>query len=107
MMLLSMTAWCPTPGEPRAGTGPCVPLANRVACSWGRSATTRTRRWQADSVAPRRAFRERWRRVNEHEAEELRHTPIAVKWQQFCTLLEWAQQFGWTDVLREGEDEVR
>jgi hypothetical protein len=40
-------------------------------------------------------FRDRWRLVNEREAEELRTTSIDVKWQQFVTLFLWARQFEW------------
>jgi hypothetical protein len=57
--------------------------------------------------AEARAFRERWRRVNAREAEELRSTSIEVRLQQFNTLLAWAHQFGWVEALAEGEDEVR
>ena len=57
--------------------------------------------------AEARAFRERWRRVNAREAEELRSTPLEVKLQQFNTLLGWAHQFGWAEALSEGEAEVR
>jgi hypothetical protein len=59
------------------------------------------------SKAEALAFQERWRRVNAREEEELRHTSLEVRWQQFNTLLAWARQMGWTDVLSEGEDEVR
>ena len=38
------------------------------------------------------AFRERWRKVNAREVEELRSTDLDVKWQQFNTLLSWARQ---------------
>jgi hypothetical protein len=57
--------------------------------------------------AEARAFRERWQRVNAREEEELRSTSLEVRWQQFNTLLCWAHQFGWTEALREGEEEVR
>ncbi len=57
--------------------------------------------------AEARAFRERWRRVNAREAEELRSTPLEVKLQQFNTLLGWAHQLGWAEALSEGEAEVR
>jgi hypothetical protein len=53
------------------------------------------------------AFRERWRRVNAREAEELHSTCLEVKWQQFNTLLRWAHQLEWQAVLAEGEGEVR
>jgi hypothetical protein len=54
-----------------------------------------------------RAFRERWRRVNAREEEELRTISLQVKWQQFNTLLGWARQLGWEAALSEGEAEVR
>jgi hypothetical protein len=57
--------------------------------------------------AEARAFRQRWQRVNAREEEELRSTPLEVKWRQFNTLLAWAHAFGWTEVLGEGEAEVR
>ncbi len=56
--------------------------------------------------AQARAFRRRWQRVNARE-EELRNTSLEVKWQQFNTLLGWAQQWGWAAALAEGEAEVR
>lgn len=56
--------------------------------------------------AEARAFQERWRIVNAREAEELRNTSLEVRWQQFCALLQWAKEFGWTDALAEGEEEV-
>lgn len=57
--------------------------------------------------AEARAYRDRWQRVNEREIEELRATPIAVKWRQINTLMAWARAFGWEEKLREGEAEVR
>ncbi len=57
--------------------------------------------------AEARAFRDRWKKVNAREAEELRSTSLDVRWQQFNTLLRWAHEFGWTVCLAEGEDEVR
>ena len=59
------------------------------------------------SKAEARAFRKRWQRVNAREEEELRSTPLEVKWQQFNTLLAWAHQLGWAAALGEGEAEVR
>jgi hypothetical protein len=53
------------------------------------------------------AFRERWKRVNDREIEELRSTPFEVKLQQFNTLLAWSHQLGWTAALSDGENEVR
>ena len=57
--------------------------------------------------AEARAFRRRWQRAGAREEEELRSTPLEVKWQQFNTLLGWAHQFGWTAALGQGEGEVR
>jgi hypothetical protein len=57
--------------------------------------------------AEARAFRRRWQLVNAREVEELRNTDLDVKWRQFNTLLAWAQQLGWTEALREGDEEVR
>jgi hypothetical protein len=57
--------------------------------------------------AEARAFQKRWQRVNAREEEELRSTPLEVKWQQFNMLLGWAHQLGWATALSEGEGEVR
>jgi hypothetical protein len=57
--------------------------------------------------AQARAFRDRWRRVNAHEVEELRSTDLDVRWMQFNTLLVWARQPQWAAALAEGETEVR
>ena len=57
--------------------------------------------------AEAQAFRDRWRRVNAREEEEMRNTSLDVKLQQFNTLLAWAHQMGWTEALGEGEAEVR
>lgn len=54
-----------------------------------------------------RAYRKRWKVVNDHEARELRTMSMDVKWRQLNTLMRWAQAFGWTEVLSEGIDEVR
>jgi hypothetical protein len=59
------------------------------------------------SKAEARAFRERWKLVNDREVAELRSTPLDVKLQQFNVLLAWAHELGWTAVLSEGELEVR
>ena len=53
------------------------------------------------------ACRARWQRVNEREFEELRNTPLEVKWRQFNTLLAWARDFGWEQDLAKDEDLVR
>jgi hypothetical protein len=57
--------------------------------------------------AQAQAFRDRWRRVNAREVEELRSTGLDVKWQQFITLLGWSRQPEWAAALAEGEAEVR
>lgn len=57
--------------------------------------------------AEARAFRKRWQLVNAREEEELRSTPLEVKWRQFITMLGWARQFGWQHDLEEGVAEVR
>jgi hypothetical protein len=62
---------------------------------------------QSLTQAEARAFRRRWRLVNAREEEELRSTSLEVRLQQSNTLLRWARQFGWTESLGEGEDEVR
>jgi hypothetical protein len=54
-----------------------------------------------------RAFRDRWRRVNRREEEELRSTSLEIRLQQFNTLLGWAHAFGWMAALGAGEAEVR
>jgi hypothetical protein len=59
------------------------------------------------SRAEAQAFKERWRRVNEFERQELRQTPVEVRLRQFNTLLGWAHEFAWTEALAEGEAEVR
>ena len=59
------------------------------------------------SKSQARAYRKRWELVDARELRELRTTPLEVKLQQFNTLMGWARQLGWTDVLREGEAEVR
>ena|SRR5207248_8521541 len=54
-----------------------------------------------------RAFRDRWRRVNAREIEELRSTDLDVRLRQFNTLLAWARRPEWAAALAEGEAEVR
>ncbi|MBM3997567.1 MAG: hypothetical protein FJ303_25985 [Planctomycetes bacterium] len=56
--------------------------------------------------AEARAYRQRWRRASARELEVLRSTPLDVKWQQFNTLLAWAQHFARTEASRRGEEEV-
>jgi hypothetical protein len=57
--------------------------------------------------AEARAWKDRWKLVNEHEKEELRQTPIEIKLQQFNTLLALAHRLGWTETLAKEEAEVR
>jgi hypothetical protein len=54
-----------------------------------------------------RAWKARWKLVNDFERAELRMTPPSVKLRQFLALLAMAKQFGWTESLAEGEGEVR
>lgn len=62
---------------------------------------------RAITPADASALRRRWQCANAREEEELRSTPLEVRWRQFKTLLGWARQFGWTAALDEGEGEVR
>lgn len=57
--------------------------------------------------AEARAFRERWRLVNEHEIEELRTTDLETRWRQLNTLFAWGRQMGWGEALTEGDAAVR
>ena len=54
-----------------------------------------------------RAFRKRWKILNDAEREELRITPIDKKLEQLAKLIASAKQIGWTKLLAEEEDEVR
>ena len=53
------------------------------------------------------AHKRRWRRVNEQEKAELRHTSIEVKFRQLAALMASARQLGWEEALGEEEAEVR
>ncbi len=53
------------------------------------------------------AFRDRWRKVNEAEIEELRRTSPDRKFKQLAALMASVKAFGWEKSLREGEEEVR
>ena len=57
--------------------------------------------------AEARAFVERWRLVNAAERDELRATPVAVKFRQLAALMASVDQLGWSDALAEEEAEVR
>jgi hypothetical protein len=52
-------------------------------------------------------YKARWRMVNERTAREAREMPPAVKLGQLALMYEAAQQLGWADRLRAGEEEVR
>lgn len=52
-----------------------------------------SRRITADEA---RAFRDRWRLVNEREIAEMRATPPAEKFRQLANLVESAKALGWT-----------
>lgn len=54
-----------------------------------------------------REFKERWRLVNERMIQEVRNTPIDSKLEQLALMFQAAQSLGWSDRLREGEEEVR
>ncbi len=54
-----------------------------------------------------RAFLKRWQRVNEQEKEELRKTPMSLKFQQIASLMASVDQFGWRAALSEGAEAVR
>ena len=42
-----------------------------------------------------KAFAERWKLINDAEIEELRRTPIEVKFQQLAALMASARTLGW------------
>lgn len=52
-------------------------------------------------------FRERWQLVNAKLAEEARTTPVEIKLRQLAVMVEAAHALGWTEKLREGEEELR
>ena len=54
-----------------------------------------------------RAFRDRRRRVDAREVEDLRTTDLETRWRQFNTLLARARRPEWAAALSEGVDEVR
>lgn len=61
--------------------------------------------WITKSEA--RAFRRRWKILNDAEREELRITPMDKKLEQLAILVASAKQMGWTHLLAEEENEVR
>ena len=42
-----------------------------------------------------KAYKRRYEEVNRREIEELRKTPLDIKYRQFWMLLRWAEQMGW------------
>jgi len=54
-----------------------------------------------------KTFHRRWMAVEAAELEELRSTPISQKFRELATLMSSARQWGWTEGLKAGEDEVR
>jgi hypothetical protein len=54
-----------------------------------------------------RAWRDRWKLVNEAEKHELRETSMDHKLRQVVVMMSAARELGWTEALREGEEEVR
>jgi len=54
-----------------------------------------------------RAFLARWEAVNESEREELRATPIEVKFRQLAALVNGTKALGWSEAMAAEEDKVR
>jgi hypothetical protein len=52
-------------------------------------------------------FKARWKLVNDFTQEEERRAPPEVRLRQTALLYEASQTFGWSEALREGEEEVR
>jgi hypothetical protein len=51
-------------------------------------------------------FKARWKLVNDFTDDEARCAPPEVKLRQTALLYEAAHTFGWTERLRDGEEEV-
>lgn len=54
-----------------------------------------------------REYKRRWRLVNQAEIEELRRTPMEVKFRQLQMLMASVDEMGWRAGLEEGVEEVR
>jgi hypothetical protein len=54
-----------------------------------------------------RDYVRRWKLVNQAEIEELRRTPMAMKFRQLQMLMASVDELGWRKELEEGEAEVR
>jgi hypothetical protein len=54
-----------------------------------------------------RAWMDRWKLVNDYEREELRSTPVDVKFRQLATLMHSAHALGWKTSTQAEIDMVR
>ncbi len=54
-----------------------------------------------------RLFKARWQLVNERIDEEIRQTPMEVKFEQMVRLYEFGKTLGWVDKKSRQESEVR
>jgi hypothetical protein len=54
-----------------------------------------------------KAFRTRWKIVNNAEREELRSMPVIEKFNQLVALMSSVEAMGWTKALATEEKEVR
>ncbi len=52
-------------------------------------------------------FKARWKLANAVTGEEVRRAPAIVKLHQLALMYEAGQALGWTDALKNGEEEVR
>jgi len=57
--------------------------------------------------AQARAWKRRWRLVNQAEIEELRRTPMEQKLRQLAVLMASTDEMGWTEQLAAEEEQVR
>ncbi len=53
------------------------------------------------------AFKDRWRRVNKAEIEELRRMSLIEKLEQVAALMASVNAFGWRDAMTADEQQVR
>ena len=54
-----------------------------------------------------REYKRRWKLVNQAEIEELRRTPMELKFRQLQMLMASVDEMGWRDGLADGVEEVR
>jgi len=59
------------------------------------------------SKAEAQAYLKRWRRVNALQTAELRRMTPAQKLDEVARLMQWAQEFGWTEKLSAEDAAVR